>query len=156
MKVKYSPQIHERYQVNYQFNKDNVIRIETRDLEEGTADVMFVDVTPIESEIVYLPTDFITNIYFDESSGEMHLELLNFVRFDATDEELFPKEFEPEIVEFSIDGNVMKLGAATQGEIEPQLSSEVKLLKKQIQALTEQIDFRDELIHELAVMVYGE
>lgn len=156
MKVKYSPQIHERYQVNYQFNKDNVIRIETRDLEEGTADVMFVDVTPIESEIVYLPTDFITNIYFDESSGEMHLELLNFVRFDATDEELFPKEFEPEIVEFPIDGNVMKLGAATQGEIEPQLSSEVKLLKKQIQELTEQIDFRDELIHELAVMVYGE
>ncbi|MCW6665396.1 hypothetical protein NHG32_06840 [Aerococcaceae bacterium NML191219] len=115
MKIKFSPQINERYTVNYQFNSDNIIRIEMHDLVEDTTDIMFVDVSPIEAEYVFVPTDFISNWFVDES-GELHLELLNFVGFDATEDELFPKEFEPKITSFEVTGNVLKLEAATHEE----------------------------------------
>lgn len=115
MKIKFSPQINERYKVSYQFNADNIIRIEMRDLIEDTTDIMFVDVSPIEAEVVFVQTDFISNWFVDES-GEIHLELLNFVGFDAGEDELFPKEFEPEITSFEVSGNVLKMEAATQDE----------------------------------------
>lgn len=154
MKILFSPQVSDRYRIHYKFNKDGIIRIETTDEIEKTSDVMFVDVSAVKETPYFVITDHVVEAIV--KNDELHLILVNFIGFDATEEESFPKEFEPTYEEFEIDAEVVPLECQTQGFQEPSVNHEVYKLQKQIQALTEQIDFRDELIHELAVMVYGE
>lgn len=87
MKIKYSPQFNERDQLTYHFD-DELISVTLNDQTEtfdftnmpnGKAD-------SIESDVF----EFCPVISAERSDGVLHLTLLNFIGFDATEKELFP------------------------------------------------------------------
>lgn len=88
MRFLYSPQFNEKEKINYQFENDVVIiesgdKIETFDfsgLPNGRAEA-------IESDVF----EFCPILSAERKEDILHLELLNYIRFDAPEDECFPK-----------------------------------------------------------------
>lgn len=88
MKVKYSPQVNTNDTLSYTFGNDRVL-ILLNDIEEifdfgslpdGKAET-------IESDVF----EFCPVLSAERKEGILYLELLNFIGFDATEEERFPE-----------------------------------------------------------------
>lgn len=96
MRVLYSPQFNDNERIKYTFEHDKVIAEKEKDIEvfdfNGMPDGKAEN---IESDVF----EFCPVLSAERKEGVLHLELLNFIGFDATEEEKFPEWIDINLLE---------------------------------------------------------
>ena len=108
MKVLFSPQFDNEKRIKYSFF-ENIIKIEEMirtdkdDSEDGfeVEHTFYVDLSNLEEGKPYHTVQPLVNLKKDLDG--IHIELMNYIGYEASEEERFPEWFEPEDEEFEID-----------------------------------------------------
>ncbi|WPC08599.1 hypothetical protein [Globicatella sp. PHS-GS-PNBC-21-1553] len=175
-------QVNESEYVVYSFTEDEKMMVQLKSYADNSVvRELYYDLSKVEQGKMYELDEYVISV--SRTDNGLELTLINFVQeVDYTDEDI---ELDVEYSEFDSDEwNVLKEMEVTQEvnlfEENDRLKSEIhelkqqvadgkreneqmllehtqenELLTKKIDVLSEQLDFRDELIQELALMVYA-
>ena len=161
MKVKLSPQGRTTERVEYQYFEERIIAdiylLIGEEREKELTETVYIDLSSIEIGVLYGDSTPLLNAKRDEN-GELHIELLNYIGDDATQEDKFPEWFEAEFEEFDIpeDAEIIQLEELVfpEPEVDPK-EEELHLLKAQVEVLTTEAEFKDDLLQQLILDMYS-
>lgn len=144
MKVKFSPQGRTTERVEYQYFEEiikaDIYLLIGEEREKELTETVYIDLSSIEIGVLYRDSTPLLNAKRDEN-GELHIELLNYIGDNATQEDKFPEWFEAEFEEFDIpeDAEIIQLEELVVPEPEPSpvdsLKAENHELKNRISSL---------------------
>lgn len=146
MRIFLSPQISDK-QVHYQFYQDQI--------KATVAEtVVFFDFSKVEDDKLYqVDHELVTSVR--RAEGTLEVILMNYLSETETDQALlFPDWMEPEETEFKAVEPIEALEVEVSQEPDEK-DKEIALLKAKVTALEEAGAFRDDLIQEMAMMLYG-
>ena len=138
MKIKFSPQVYLKKDIEYIYGEEQILaKVYKVTLDENNEEVdreientFYADFSKIEYGKIY-PVNMPLSHAFRDESGELYIEVINYIGYEATEEESFPKEFVPSIEEFEIpeDAEIIQLEELINPESEPVVDQVAELLK---------------------------
>ena len=154
MKILYSPQFNNKKKLEYYFS-DNIIKAEEgvyTEVEDGEeilelSNTFYFDISNIEVGKFFKTQYPITQIRI--VGEELNIELLNFIKDDAPEEEKFPEWQDVEFEDFEIPegAEIIQLEELVIPEPEPspvdKLKAENKELSSKVEDLKKQLEFSD-------------
>lgn len=138
MKIKFSPQVYLKKDIEYVYGEEQILaKVYKVTLDENNEEVdreientFYADFSEIEYEKIYPVNMPLSHVSRDEN-GELYVEVINYIGYEATEEESFPKEFAPSIEEFEIpeDAEIIQLEELIIPEAESIVDQADELLK---------------------------
>lgn len=118
MKIKFSPQAYLKKDIEYVYGEEQILaKVYKVTLDENNEEIdreientFYADFSKIEYGKIYPVNMPLSNVSRDEN-GELYIEVINYIGYEATEEEAFPKEFTPSIKDFEIpeDAEIIQL-----------------------------------------------
>lgn len=142
IKIKYSPVFAEDV-TSYKF-AEGFIR---QTLNDKTVDY---DISNLEANSYYYSDDYTVQIRTTDT--DVNIELINYIANDASYDDRFPTEFNPEYETLESD-EIVSLNKEIVEEINT--VSETDKLKAQIAVLESQLGFQSDVMQELAIQIYS-
>lgn len=153
-------QVNESEYVVYSFTEDEKMMVQLKNCTDNSVvRELYYDLSKVEQGKMYELDEYVISV--SRTDNGLELTLINFVHeVDYTDEDI---ELDVEYSEFNSDEwNILKemvIGKEVNlfeenDKLREELEKANELLSKRIDVLSEQLEFRDELIQELALMVY--
>lgn len=146
MKIKFSPQVYLKKDIEYIYGEEQILaKVYKVTLDENNEEVdreientFYADFSQIEYEKIYPVNMPLAHVSRDEN-GELYIELVNYIGYEATEEENFPEEFIPstEDIEIPEDAKIIQLEEMVFSEPE---SSPVDSLKAENYELKNRIN----------------
>lgn len=159
MNIKLIKQVHDTQKITYQTIGEDKLKVVIQDVEiEDVLQELYYSFDNIEIGKIYDLDEYVFSVNKDEEV--VSLELIYFVQEDYVDEELDVDELVEQVKLESIeDVEFIRLRESVfssfeENDAKQELEKANELLSKRINVLSEQLEFRDELIQELALMVY--
>lgn len=128
MKIKFSPQVYLKKDIEYIYGEEQILaKVYKVTLDENNEEVdreientFYADFSEIEYGKIYPVNTPLAHASRDED-GELYIEVMNYIGYEATEEEAFPKEFTPSIEDFEIpeDAEIIQLEELVMPEPEP-------------------------------------
>ena len=148
MKIKFSPQVYLKKDIEYIYGEEQILaKVYKVTLDENNEEVdreiektFYADFSQIEYEKIYPVNMPLSHVSRDEN-GELYIELVNYIGYEATEEENFPEEFIPstEDIEIPEDAKIIQMEEMVISEPEPSpvdsLKAENHELRQSIQSL---------------------
>lgn len=146
MKIKFSPQVYLKKDIEYIYGEEQILaKVYKVTLDENNEEVdreientFYADFSKIEYGKIYPVNMPLSNVSRDEN-GELYIEVINYIGYEATEEEAFPKEFTPSIKDFEIpeDAEIIKLEEMVVSEPEENI---IEKLEGDNRALTLRVE----------------
>lgn len=159
MNIELIKQVHDTQKITYQTIGEDKLKVIIQDVDtEDVLQELYYSFDNIEIGKIYDLDEYVFGVNKDEE--ELSLELIYFVQEDDINEELDVDELVEQVELDSLDGiefvrlRESELPSFEENDAKQELEKANELLLKRINALSEQLDFRDELIQELVMMVY--
>lgn len=118
MKIKFSPQVYLKKDIEYVYGEEQILAKvykitfdeNNEEIDREIENTFYADFSKIEYGKIYPVNMPLSNVSRDEN-GELYIEVINYIGYEATEEEAFPKEFTPSIKDFEIpeDAEVIQL-----------------------------------------------
>ena len=164
MKIKFSPQVYLKKDIEYVYGEEQILAKvykvtfdeSNEEIDREIENTFYADFSKIEYGKIYPVNMPLSNVSRDEN-GELHIEVVNYIGYEATEEEAFPKEFTPSIKDFEIpeDAEIIKLEEMVITEPEPdlidQIIAENKALEVRLESMKRQAD-EDRRMNERAIL----
>lgn len=153
MKIKFSPQVYLKKDIEYIYGEEQILaKVYKVTLDENNEEIdreientFYADFSKIEYGKIYPVNMPLSNVSRDEN-GELYIEVINYIGYEATEEEAFPKEFTPSIKDFEIpeDAEIIQLEEMVFPEPEPNLIDQViaenKALEVRLESMKRQLE----------------
>lgn len=138
MKIKFSPQVYLKKDIEYVYGEEQILaKVYKVTLDENNEEVdreientFYADFSQIEYGKIYPVNMPLTHVSRDEN-GELYIELVNYIGYEATEEENFPEEFIPstEDIEIPEDAKIIQLEEMVFSDFEEPVDPAVELAK---------------------------
>lgn len=153
MKIKFSPQVYLKKDIEYIYGEEQILAKvykvtfdeSNEEIDREIENTFYADFSKIEYGKIYPVNMPLSNVSRDEN-GELYIEVINYIGYEATEEEAFPKEFTPSIEEFEIpeDAEIIQLEEMeiTEPELDPidQIIAENKALEARLESMKRQLE----------------
>lgn len=147
MKIKFSPQVYLKKDIEYVYGEEQILAKvykvtldkNNEEIDREIENTFYADFSKIEYGKIYPVNMPLSNVSRDEN-GELYIEVVNYIGYEATEEEAFPKEFTPSIKDFEIpeDAEIIKLEEMVIPE--PEGNSTIEKLASDNRALTLRVE----------------
>ena len=174
MKIKFSPQVYLKKDIEYVYGEEQILAKvykvtfdeSNEEIDREIENTFYADFSKIEYGKIYPVNMPLSNVSRDEN-GELYIEVINYIGYEATEEEAFPKEFTPSIKDFEIpeDAEIIKLEemVITEPESEPgsisQIIAKNKALEVKLESMKRQLEedrrMNEETTLELLELMMG-
>lgn len=138
MNIKFSPQVYLKRDIEYIYGEEQILaKVYKVILDENNEEVdreiektFYADFSQIEYEKIYPVNMPLSHVSRDEN-GELYIELVNYIGYEATEEENFPEEFIPstEDIEIPEDAKIIQLEEMVFSDFEEPVDPVVELAK---------------------------
>lgn len=153
MKIKFSPQVYLKKDIEYIYGEEQILaKVYKVTLDESNEEIdreientFYADFSKIEYGKIYPVNMPLSNVSRDEN-GELYIEVINYIGYEATEEEAFPKEFTPSIKDFEIpeDAEIIQLEEMEipepEEDIIEKLESDNRALTLRVEELKKQME----------------
>ena len=147
MKIKFSPQVYLKKDIEYVYGEEQILAKvykvtfdeSNEEIDREIENTFYADFSKIEYGKIYPVNMPLSNVSRDEN-GELYIEVINYIGYEATEEEAFPKEFTPSIKDFEIpeDAEIIQLEELVFPE--PEGNSTIEKLASDNRALTLRVE----------------
>src|SRR5574344_2446356 len=153
MKIKFSPQVYLKKDIEYVYGEEQILAKvykitfdeSNEEIDREIENTFYADFSKIEYGKIYPVNMPLSNVSRDEN-GELYIEVVNYIGYEATEEEAFPKEFTPSIKDFEIseDAEVIQLEEMEipepEEDIIEKLESDNRALTLRVEELKKQME----------------
>lgn len=153
MKIKFSPQVYLKKDIEYVYGEEQILAKVYKvtfdeineEIDREIENTFYADFSKIEYGKIYPVNMPLSNVSRDEN-GELYIEVINYIGYEATEEEAFPKEFTPSIKDFEIpeDAEIIQLEEMEipepEEDIIEKLESDNRALTLRVEELKKQME----------------
>lgn len=153
MKIKFCPQVYLKKDIEYVYGEEQILAKvykvtfdeNNEEIDREIENTFYADFSKIEYGKIYPVNMPLSNVSRDEN-GELYIEVINYIGYEATEEEAFPKEFTPSIKDFEIpeDAEIIQLEEMVFPDPEPdpidQIIAENKALEVRLESMKRQLE----------------